>query len=312
MLKLKGGEPLPTSEVIETPSFGLNHILGGGLWTGRFTLMWGNPSSGKTTFLLHVLAEAQKSGYTPVIIDAEGSYTDAWAEKCGIDISTRLYYKSNVWEHIKKEIVPLMKTDEKYIFLFDSLNAISSEDWYNDKGGMASDARTRRKIFQELAEYLHPTNNAVLMVSQQTLDFSGTYPIMTAKIGNAEQHWCTNIVRLFGSTAKDKLERGTNDLIVNKEVKWTIQKSKQAPVEGTTGTYWFSPQNASIDKKKEIIHIAVANNVGIVKGGAWYNIGDQKYHGMDALVDAIDDDKLAYITKELQSTEINFEVEDND
>jgi recombination protein RecA len=311
MLKLSGGEPIPVSEVIETPSFGLNHVLGGGLWTGRFSLMWGNPSSGKTTFLLHVMAEAQRRGYTPVIIDAEGSYTDPWAEKCGIDIDTRLYFRSNIWEHIKKEIVPIMKKDEKFIFLFDSVNAISSEDWYNDKGGMASDARTRRKIFQELAEYLHPANNAVLMVSQQTLDFSGTYPVMTAKIGNAEQHWCTNIIRLFGSGAKDKLERGANELIVNKEVSWTIQKSKQAPVEGTKGSYWFSPQTASIDKKREIIHIAVANGVGIRKSGAWYYVGDEKYQGMDNLVEAIDDDQIVLIQKELENTEITFEVEDD-
>lgn len=71
MLVVKGGEKIPTPEIIPTPSFGLNYILGGGMWSGRYHIVWGNPQAGKSTMCFHAAAEAQKLGYTPVIIDAE-------------------------------------------------------------------------------------------------------------------------------------------------------------------------------------------------------------------------------------------------
>ncbi len=36
--------------------------------------------------LFRIIAEAQKLGYRPVIIDSESSYNDAYAAKCGINI----------------------------------------------------------------------------------------------------------------------------------------------------------------------------------------------------------------------------------
>lgn len=309
MLLIKGGERLPKSEVIETPSFGLNYVLGGGFWTGRFSLLWGNPSSGKSTMLFHSLANAQKKGYTPVIVDAEGSYTDTWAERCGLDLDNRIYMKSNTLEEILKEVIPLMKSDNKYIFLIDSVNAIAAQNFYDNKGGIASDARSRRQMFQHFAEYLHPVNNAVWMVSQQTLDISGQHPRMMAKIGNAEHHWCTNIIRLFGSSAKDSLERADNDMITNKEVRWTIDKSKQAPVEGTTGHYWFSPQSAEIDFKKEIVNISVANGI-IEKRGTWFVFNDNKVQGLKALCEKISDSDLELLIEKISSIELIFEAED--
>lgn len=292
MLIIKGGQSLPESEIIPTPSFGINYVLGGGFWTGRFSLLWGNYSSGKTTFLLHTLANAQKMGYTPVIVDAEGSYTDAWGEKCGIDLDQRIWMKSNIVESILKELKPMMKSNIKYAILLDSVNAVQSESFFDDKGGIASGARSRSKLLNTLSEYLHPEKNIILAVAQQTVDLSGSHPRVAAKLGNAEDHLCTNIVRLFGSSAKDKLERvQENSMIINKEVRWTMQKCKQAPVEGIEGHYWFSPQNAYIDNTYEMLDIAVLNDV-INAAGAWFKYGDQKFHGFAALRAAVEENPI--------------------
>jgi len=68
------GEKMPEYEVIPTPSVGLNRALGGGLYSGMTHLLWGTPSSGKTTMCYHIIAEAQRRGFRPVIIDSEYSY----------------------------------------------------------------------------------------------------------------------------------------------------------------------------------------------------------------------------------------------
>ena len=81
------GDHMPEYEIIPTPSVGLNRALGGGLYSGMTHLLWGTPSAGKTTMCYHIVAEAQKRGYRPVIIDSEFSYKDKYAEQCGVDIS---------------------------------------------------------------------------------------------------------------------------------------------------------------------------------------------------------------------------------
>lgn len=311
MLKIEGGTPLPKEDVIPTSSFGLNYVLNGGLWTGRFHLLWGNPQAGKTTMFLHSLAQAQKKGYTPVIIDAEGSYGDSWGEKCGIDLNQRVYLRSSILEEILDEVVPMMKSPVHYAFLIDSINAIDSETFYKDAstgGGIGSGARTRRKLFQKLAEYLHPEKNVVLAVSQQTMDLSGYNPRVAAKIGKAEEHWCTNIIRLFGSSSKDAVERDAVDTIVNQEIRWTIEKSKQAPIKGMTGNYWFKPQEASINIRLEMLDIAVYNGI-IEKTGSWFQFNDQKYHGMSNLVQ-MDENEWQALSDALLDTQLRFGTED--
>jgi len=304
MLRINRGERMPLHDIIPTPSVGLNHVLGGGLWTGRFSLVWGTPSAGKTTMLLHLLANAQKKGYTAVIVDTEGSITDNWAEKCGIDLTNRILLQSRIAEDILKHIIPMMQEpDSKYIFLIDSINGIASESFYKSDeggGGIASQARSRRLMYQKMSEYLS-VDNAVIMVAQQTMDLSGNHPRLMAKIGNAELHWTTNIVNLFASAAKDSIERaGDSNLIVNREVRWTIEKSKQSPVEGTRGSYWFSPQNADIDIKMELIDLAVINGI-IEKRGAWFYIGETKFHGMKNLVEGATDELVLDIKNKLEN-----------
>ena len=63
MLLIKGGESLPKAEVIKTPSLYWNHLLGGGLWSGRIHTIWGSPQAGKSTIALQTMAAAQEQGW---------------------------------------------------------------------------------------------------------------------------------------------------------------------------------------------------------------------------------------------------------
>ncbi|MDA0949880.1 MAG: hypothetical protein O3A64_04045, partial [Proteobacteria bacterium] len=80
-----------TVEKQPTPSIGLNLALRGGLGFGRQVLVWGNKSSGKSSFCLQMIAEAQKAGKTCAWIDAEHSYDKSWAEKLGVNSEELIY-----------------------------------------------------------------------------------------------------------------------------------------------------------------------------------------------------------------------------
>src|ERR1051326_2859665 len=74
-------------EVIPTGSLGLDMALGvGGVPRGRVVEIFGPESSGKTTLMLHVIANAQKSGGVAAFIDAEHALDPGYAKKLGVNL----------------------------------------------------------------------------------------------------------------------------------------------------------------------------------------------------------------------------------
>src|SRR4051812_33550882 len=72
IMRLGDAQALKQIAVIPTGALGLDLALGvGGLPRGRVIEIFGPESSGKTTLMLHVIANAQKSGGLAAFIDAE-------------------------------------------------------------------------------------------------------------------------------------------------------------------------------------------------------------------------------------------------
>jgi len=280
------GDTMPIHDVIPTPSIGLNRALGGGLNTGATHLFWGTPSVGKTTMCFRIIAEAQKLGYRPVIIDSESSYNDEYAAKCGIDIEDVVIIQSTIVEDIMKNLIGYLTDDkEKHIFLFDSLSNIIKEEFYDKPEGgkaMGLQSRSQGYLLQKLVNYLHKERNIMLFVAHQTVDLSGMFAVTKAKMGNTVHHNMHNIVKLFLSMSKSEMEREENNMITSQRATWTVEKTKQIPTIGATGYYYVLPQEGRIDQYREIIDIAIEMDI-IQRKGAWYSYEESKWNGMGAI-----------------------------
>src|SRR6266700_5892132 len=72
ILRLGSKDAIVPVSVISTGSISLDAALGvGGLPRGRVIEIFGPESSGKTTLMLHVIANAQRAGGLAAFIDAE-------------------------------------------------------------------------------------------------------------------------------------------------------------------------------------------------------------------------------------------------
>ena len=264
----------------------LFQLPGGGLNTGATHLFWGTPSVGKTTMCFRIIAEAQKLGYRPVIIDSESSYNDAYAAKCGIDINDVVIIQSTIVEDIMKNLIGYLTDDkEKHIFLFDSLSNIIKEEFYDKPEGgkaMGLQSRSQGYLLQKLVNYLHKERNIMLFVAHQTVDLSGMFAVTKAKMGNTVHHNMHNIVKLFLSMSKSEMEREENNMITSQRATWTVEKTKQIPTIGATGYYYVLPQEGRIDQGREIIDIAIEMDL-IQRKGAWYTYEESKWNGMGAI-----------------------------
>src|SRR5919205_1854796 len=74
-------------DTIPTGSIALDIALGvGGVPRGRVLEIFGPESSGKTTLVQHIIAEAQRVGGTCAIIDAEHALDPEYAQRLGVDL----------------------------------------------------------------------------------------------------------------------------------------------------------------------------------------------------------------------------------
>src|SRR4029077_12810853 len=78
-------------DAIPTGALSLDLALGiGGVPRGRIVEVFGPESSGKTTLMYHIIAEAQKLGGVCAFIDAEHAMDPLYAREIGVDIDELL------------------------------------------------------------------------------------------------------------------------------------------------------------------------------------------------------------------------------
>ena len=86
-------------ETIPTGSISLDMALGvGGYPKGRIIEIYGPESSGKTTFALHAIAEAQKQGGYAAFVDAEHALDANYARALGVDVDNLILSQPDTGE----------------------------------------------------------------------------------------------------------------------------------------------------------------------------------------------------------------------
>jgi recombination protein RecA len=85
--RLAQARPKVDAVTLSSGSLGLDRASGsGGVPRGRLTLYRGGESSGKTTLVYHLLAEAQRDGGLAALIDGEGAADPPSLRACGVDL----------------------------------------------------------------------------------------------------------------------------------------------------------------------------------------------------------------------------------
>src|SRR5882724_13627002 len=87
IMKLGEAQQRMAVDDIPTGSIALDIALGvGGVPRGRVVEVFGPESSGKTTIVQHIIAEAQRTGGVAALIDAEHALDPVYARNTGVNI----------------------------------------------------------------------------------------------------------------------------------------------------------------------------------------------------------------------------------
>ena len=111
---------------IPTGSLALDLALGvGGIPRGRIVEIYGPESSGKTTMVYHVIAEAQKRGGQAAFIDAEHAMDPSYAKAIGVDVDDLLVSQPDYGEQALEIAEMLVRSGALDIVVIDSVAALA-------------------------------------------------------------------------------------------------------------------------------------------------------------------------------------------
>lgn len=112
-------------DVIPSGSLGLDIAIGvGGIPRGRITEIYGPESSGKTTFCLHVVAEAQKRGGICAFVDMEHALDPRYAEVIGVQVDTLYISQPDTGEQALEITESLVRSGALDVIVVDSVAAL--------------------------------------------------------------------------------------------------------------------------------------------------------------------------------------------
>jgi recombination protein RecA len=286
IMRLGAAQALRKIEVIPTGSLALDLALGvGGLPRGRVVEIFGPESSGKTTVMLHVVANAQKAGGLAAFIDAEHALDPGYAKKLGVNLDDLLVSQPDSGEEALSICETLARSNALDVIVIDSVAALVPKAELEGEMGMATMGMQARLMSQALRKL-----TALLNKSKTTCIFTNQLrEKVGVMFGNPETTPGGKALKFYASVRidirrKDTIKDAAGGAVGN-HVKVKIVKNKVAPpfAEAEFDIIY----NQGINKEGSILDVGIDSGV-VEKKGAWlqYNgelIGQGKDSAQKAL-----------------------------
>lgn len=268
-----GDKVYENMEVIHTGSLSLDLALGvGGYPKGRIIEIYGPESSGKTTFALHAIAEAQKQGGYAAFIDAEHALDPKYARALGVDVDNLILSQPDTGEQALEICEQLVRSNAIDIVVIDSVAALVPKvEIDGDMGDshVGLQARLMSQAMRKLSGVISKTNTVAIFINQirEKVGVLFGSPETTSG-GRALKFYST--IRLDVRRVEG-IKQG--DQIIGNLTRIKVVKNKVAAPFKTIEVDLIYGQGVS--RYGEILDLAVERDI-INKSGAWFSYQGEK------------------------------------
>jgi recombination protein RecA len=272
LMKL-GERPSVDVDAIPTGALPLDIALGvGGIPRGRIVEIFGPESSGKTTLVYHIIAEAQKRGGICAFVDAEHAIDPIYAKRIGVDTDELLVSQPDYGEQALEIVDVLTRSGAVDLVAVDSVAALTPRAELEGQMGEVTvglQARLMSQALRKLAGNLNRANTICLFTNQirEKIGVSFGSP-ETQPGGRALKFYASqrlDIRRI--ETLKDGTEAVANRVRVKVVKNKVAAPFKQAEFDIEYGT--------GISREGSLIDMGLEQDL-VQKSGSFFSYGDVK------------------------------------
>jgi recombination protein RecA len=258
---------------VSTGSLSLDLALGiGGLPRGRVVEIFGPESSGKTTLVYHVIAEAQRRGGICAFIDAEHAMDPQYARRIGVDIDELLVSQPDTGEQALEICELLVRSGALDVVAVDSVAALVPKAEIEGEMGdshVGLQARLMSQALRKLTGTLNRTETICIFTNQLREKIGVMF-------GNPETTPGGRALKFYSSVRLDirrieTLKEGVE--AIGNRVRVKVVKNKVAPP--FKQAEFDIMYGSGVSWEGTVLDAALERKV-VQKSGSYFSFGDER------------------------------------
>jgi recombination protein RecA len=260
-------------DCIPTGSIALDLALGiGGIPRGRVTEIFGPESSGKTTIVQHIIAEAQRTGGVAALVDAEHALDPGYAKACGVNVEELFISQPDTGEQALEIAEALVRSGAMDVVAIDSVAAlVPRAELEGDMGDahVGLQARLMSQALRKLTGAISRSKTSVVFTNQLREKVGVMF-------GSPETTPGGRALKFYASVRLDvrridAVKQGTD--VVGSRTRVRVVKNKVAPPFRTAE--FDIMYTEGISKSGGLLDVGTEQGI-VHKSGAFYSFNDMR------------------------------------
>ena len=297
---VKGSEVREELPRITTGILAFDLMLGGGWPTNQWSEIIGDESSGKTAIAYKTIAanQALDPNFIAMWVAAE-EFVPEYAQAIGVDMDRLWVVETNVMEHAYDLVIRALDNRAVDCIVIDSLPALvpgdeaekMMEEFSVGVGARLTGKFLRKSSKAQKRSLIHEERGCTGLIINQWREKIGVMygDPRTTPGGKAKNfHYFARI-----EVKRDEWLKIKDESVGQTIRARTLKNKTYRPQQTAQVDFYFAEANTfkfgDFDTIKDVVNICIAVDI-IKRGGAYYNYGDQKWQGKDALLLGVRED----------------------
>jgi len=256
---------------ISTGSLNLDVALGiGGLPEGRISCIYGEPSSGKSTIALQLVANAQKKGYLCAYLDSEHAVDLGYAKSLGVDLKHLLFSQPDSGTQCFSIAEALLKQGKVKLIIFDSVSTMLSDSEINGEMGdnfIGRQAKMMSDGLKRITPLAAKSECMCFFISQTRKNIGQMFGDNdTMSGGEALKFYSSVIMKIWKKNSPTTEKVNGEEIATSVETTVKVVKNKVAPPFRTAK--FIIRYGKGVSQEEELLDLSFKFGL-LEKSGAW-------------------------------------------